>query len=158
VISARPRSRDRRSVLLGAVNTVRGTYDFQGRRFEVLRDGGIRFVGEPVNEMDPLLDIRARRIISGVEARVNVRGSVKQPEIELCSTPPLEQADILSLIVFNQPLNQLGEGDQISLLQRAQSLAGGVIAGRAGAVDWQRARRRHLRDQPGAGRRRPAGK
>ena len=116
-------------VLLGAVNTVRGTYDFQGRRFEVLRDGGIRFVGEPVNEMDPLLDIRARRIISGVEARVNVRGSVKQPEIELSSTPPLEQADILSLIVFNQPLNQLGEGDQISLLQRAQSLAGGVLAG-----------------------------
>jgi translocation and assembly module TamB len=116
-------------VLLGAVNTVRGTYDFQGRRFEVLRDGGIRFVGEPVTEMDPLLDIRARRIISGVEARVNVRGSVKQPEIELSSTPPLEQADILSLIVFNQPLNQLGEGDQISLLQRAQSLAGGVLAG-----------------------------
>jgi autotransporter translocation and assembly factor TamB len=116
-------------VLVGAVNTVRGTYDFQGRRFEVLRDGGIRFVGEPVTEMDPLLDIRARRIISSVEARVNVRGSVKQPEIELSSTPPLEQADILALIVFNQPLNQLGEGDQISLLQRAQSLAGGVLAG-----------------------------
>ena len=116
-------------VLVGAVNTIRGTYDFQGRRFEVLRDGGIRFVGEPVTEMDPLLDIRARRIISGVEARVNVRGSLKQPEIELSSTPPLEQADILSLIVFNQPLNQLGEGDQISLLQRAQALAGGVLAG-----------------------------
>jgi translocation and assembly module TamB len=116
-------------VLVGAVNTVRGTYDFQGRRFEVLRDGGIRFVGEPVNEMDPLLDIKARRIISGVEARVNVRGSVKQPQIELSSTPPLEQADILALIVFNQPLNQLGEGDQISLLQRAQAMAGGVLAG-----------------------------
>jgi len=116
-------------VLLGAVNTVRGIYDFQGRRFEVLRDGGIRFVGEPINDMDPLLDIRARRIISGVEARVNVRGSVKQPDIQLSSTPPLEQADILSLIVFNQPINQLGEGDQISLLQRAQSLAGGVLVG-----------------------------
>jgi len=116
-------------VLLGDVNTVRGTYDFQGRRFEVLRDGAIHFVGEPVNEMDPVLDIRARRIISGVEARVNVRGSLKQPDIQLSSTPPLEQADILSLIVFNQPLNQLGEGDQISLLQRAQSLAGGVLAG-----------------------------
>src|SRR5262245_14611320 len=116
-------------VLVGAVNTVRGTYDFQGRRFEVLRDGGIRFVGEPINEMDPLLDIRARRIISGVEARVNIRGSLKPQELELSSTPPLEQADILALIVFNQPLNQLGEGEQISLLQRAQALAGGVLAG-----------------------------
>jgi translocation and assembly module TamB len=82
-----------------------------------------------LNELDPVLDIRTRRIISAVEARVNVRGTVKNPDIELSSTPPLEQADILSLIVFNQPLNQLGEGDQISLLQRAQSLAGGALAG-----------------------------
>jgi len=116
-------------VLVGVVNTVRGTYDFQGRRFDILRDGTIRFEGEPLNEMDPVLDIRARRLISAVEARVNIRGSVKQPDIELTSTPPLEQADILSLIVFNQPVNQLGEGDQISLLARAQSLAGGALAG-----------------------------
>ena len=31
--------------LIGAVNTVRGTYDFQGRRFEILRDGTVRFDG-----------------------------------------------------------------------------------------------------------------
>ena len=140
-------------MLVGVVNTVRGTYDFQGRRFEILRDGTVRFDGEPVNEMDPLLDIRTRRIISGVEARVNVRGTLKQPEIVLSSTPPLEQADILSLIVFNQPINQLGEGEQISLAA-ARAVAGGRrLVGRAGAVDRQRAQPRHLRDQPGAGKR-----
>jgi autotransporter translocation and assembly factor TamB len=116
-------------VLIGVVNTVRGTYDFQGRRFEILRDGTVRFDGAPLNEMDPILDIRTRRLISGVEARVNVHGTLKQPDIILSSTPPLEQADILSLIVFNQPINQLGEGDQISLLQRAQSLAAGAVVG-----------------------------
>ena len=115
--------------LVGVVNTVRGTYDFQGRRFEILRDGTIRFDGAPLNEMDPILDIRTRRLISGVEARVNVRGTLRQPDIALASTPPLEEADILSLIVFNQPVNQLGEGDQISLLQRAQSLAAGAAVG-----------------------------
>src|SRR6185295_15201519 len=57
------------------------------------------------------------------------RGSVKKPEIVLSSTPPLEEADILSLIVFNQPINSLGEGQQISLAQRAQSLAIGSVAG-----------------------------
>ena len=31
--------------LVGTVNTVRGTYDFQGRRFTIMRDGTIRFVG-----------------------------------------------------------------------------------------------------------------
>ena len=49
------------------------------------------------------------------------------PDIDLTSTPPLEQADILALIVFNQPLNQLGEGQQISLAQRAGSIAAGAV-------------------------------
>jgi autotransporter translocation and assembly factor TamB len=119
----------RQIALVGAINTVRGNYDFQGRRFEILRDGTVRFDNAPLNEMDPLLDIRTRRLIQGVEARVNVRGTMRHPEILLSSTPPLEQADILSLIVFNQPINSLGEGQQISVAQRAQQLATGAIAG-----------------------------
>ena len=113
--------------LVGPVNTIRGSYDFQGRRFEILRDGSIRFNG--LDDFDPTLDIRARRVIQAVETRVNVRGTLKQPEIVLSSVPPLEQADILSLIVFNQPINQLGEGQQISLTQRAQAIATGAVAG-----------------------------
>src|SRR3954470_1693996 len=116
-------------VLVGDVSTVRGNYDFQGRRFEILRDGTVRFDGRPLNDLDPILDIRTRRLISGVEARVNVRGTMKNPDIQLSSTPPLEQADILSLIVFNQPINALGEGQQVSLAQRAQAMATGALAG-----------------------------
>ena len=114
-------------LLVGAVNTIRGNYDFQGRRFEILRDGTIRFEG--LEQLNPTLDLRTRRIIQGVEARVNVRGTLQKPEIVLSSTPPLEEADILSLIVFNQPVNQLGAGQQISLAQRAQSIATGAVAG-----------------------------
>jgi translocation and assembly module TamB len=113
--------------LIGAINTVRGTYDFQGRRFTILRDGTIRFDG--VEIANPVLDVRTLRVIQGVEARVDVRGRLRTPEIVMTSTPPLEQADILSLIIFNQPINQLGEGDQISLAVRARSLATGAVAG-----------------------------
>ena len=112
--------------LVGDINTVRGNYTFQGRRFEILRDGRIRFAG--VDELDPSIDIRARRIISGVETFVRVQGSMKQPELSFSSNPPLDQADILSLIVFNQPINELGEGQQVSLAERATSLAGGYLA------------------------------
>src|SRR5439155_2124437 len=84
--------------LVGVVNTVRGTYDFQGRRFDLLRDGTVRFTG--LEELNPILDIRAQRVIQGVEAHVNVRGTLQKPEIELTRIPSLEQADILSLIVF----------------------------------------------------------
>lgn len=111
--------------IVGTVNTVRGTYDFQGRRFAILRDGRIRFLG--LAEIDPELDITGERVIAGVEARVHVRGSVRRPELGLSSQPPLDQADILSLIVFNRPANQLGEGERVSLAERAGALAGGFV-------------------------------
>jgi translocation and assembly module TamB len=81
-----------------------------------------------LDEFDPSLDLRAERVIRAVTATVNVRGTLKEPEIVLSSTPPLEQADILALIVFNQPLNELGEGQQTSLVQRAEAMAGGALA------------------------------
>jgi translocation and assembly module TamB len=112
--------------IVGEVNTVRGNYTFQGRRFEILRDGRIRFAG--TEDIDPQLDLRARRIISGVETFVRVQGSMRTPELSFSSNPPLDQADILSLIVFNMPLNELGEGQQISLAERAGALAGGYLA------------------------------
>jgi autotransporter translocation and assembly factor TamB len=119
--------------LTGSVNTVRGTYEFQGRRFEIRRDGTVRFAG--LDQLNPRLDIKARRNIQGVEANVNVEGTLERPRITLSSVPPLEQADILALIVFNQPMNQLGEGQQVSLSQRATSLAEGTVAGQlAGAI------------------------
>jgi translocation and assembly module TamB len=111
--------------LIGDINTVRGTYTFQGRRFEVARDGRIGFSGG--EEIDPLLDIQAQRTISGVETFVRVRGTMKKPEIAFSSNPPLEDADILSLIVFNQPVNELGEGEQVSLARRAGALASGYL-------------------------------
>ena len=111
---------------VGQVNTVRGTYEFQGRRFDIERGGLVRFDGfMPVN---PTLDISATRLISGVEARVHVGGTMRKPELTLTSNPPLEQADILSLIIFNAPANELGEGQQVSLAQRASALATGFVA------------------------------
>ena len=74
------------------------------------------------------IDLRARRIISGVETFVRVQGTMRQPELSFSSNPPLDQADILSLIVFNQPINELGEGQQVSLAERAGALAGGYLA------------------------------
>ncbi|PYQ73050.1 MAG: hypothetical protein DMG04_15010 [Acidobacteria bacterium] len=113
--------------VVGPVRTIRGYYDFQGRRFTILRDGAVRFQG--LDDLNPALDIRTERVIQAVTANVNVRGTLKQPEIVLSSNPPLEQADILSLIVFNQPVNSLGEGQQISLAQRAEAMAAGAATG-----------------------------
>lgn len=111
--------------LVGTVNTVRGFYEFQGRRFDMEREGRIRFTG--LETLDPTLDLRASRVISGVEARVRVQGTARSPRLELSSNPPLDQADILSLIVFNRSINALNEGERVSLAQRAGAIAGGFV-------------------------------
>ncbi len=112
----------------GVVNTVRGTYQFQGRQFELERDGTIRFTGEA--ELNPVVDISATRQIpdTGVVAKVHVTGTVKSPELELSSTPPLDESDVLALIVFNRPINDLGTGERASLAATAGGIATGFIA------------------------------
>jgi autotransporter translocation and assembly factor TamB len=113
-------------VLIGTITTVRGTYDFQGRRFQVLRDGSITFRGD--TPIDPALNVTAERVISGIAAHVTIGGTMREPSVSLSSQPPLDQADILSLIVFNQPANRLGQGQANNLGERAAALAGGFVA------------------------------
>jgi translocation and assembly module TamB len=111
--------------ITGLVNTVRGTYDFQGRRFAVEREGVIRFIGAA--DINPLIDISATRDISGVLARVSLRGTLREPTLTLTSDPPLDEADILSLIVFNRPINQIGNEERGFLTDVAANYAAGIF-------------------------------
>ena len=112
-------------LIIGEVHPVRGAYEFQGRQFELERDGTIAFDG--LSPSDPRLDVVATRLVSGVETRVHVGGTLRAPTLALSSDPPLEQADILSLIVFNQPVNMLGTGERVSLARRGASVAAGFV-------------------------------
>ena len=115
-------------ILLGTVETIRGTYEFQGRRFDLVRGGTLRFVGE--RQINPALDVSATRIIpnTGVEARIRVTGTAKTPQLALTSNPPLEESDILALIVFNRAVNELGTGERASLATTAGGIATGFLA------------------------------
>ena len=113
---------------LGFVTAVRGTYQFQGRRFELVRGGTVRMIGTPL--INPLLDLTATRLIpnTGVEARVHIGGTLQVPQLTLSSNPPLEESDILALIVFNRPVNELGTGERSSLAATAGGIATGFLA------------------------------
>jgi translocation and assembly module TamB len=115
-------------ILLGTVETIRGTYQFQGRRFDLVRGGTLRFLGEP--QINPALDLTASRLIpnTGVTANVRVTGTARAPRLALTSNPPLDESDILSLIVFNRPVNELGTGERASLAATAGGIATGFIA------------------------------
>lgn len=111
--------------LRGDVTMVRGVYSFENRRFDIQRGGRIRFQGE--SPLDPSFDIRGVRTIQGVEARVDVRGRLSAPELQLGSNVPLAESDVLSMIIFNRPVNQLGDTQRADLVGAAASLAGGYV-------------------------------
>jgi translocation and assembly module TamB len=120
------KARDEAMTLVGVLKVVRGSYQFQGRRFTIARDSEIRFQGpQPTN---PSLNITANRDISGVTVEVRILATLDRPRIQLSSTPPLDEGDILSLIAFNQPINELGASQRIDIGQRAGELAAGMVA------------------------------
>ncbi len=52
-----------RPVVVGTIRTIRGMYEFQGRRFDLQRDGTVSFKGP--DPTDPTLDITGHREILG---------------------------------------------------------------------------------------------
>lgn len=108
----------------GSFDSLTGSYAFQGRRFDLDPASSIIFRGD----LNPELYITVNRVISGVETRVSIFGPMREPELRLASTPPLEPSDILSLIVFNTSANELTALQQQQLAVRAGTLAAGFIA------------------------------
>jgi len=120
-------------IVTGTANTVRGFYEFQGRRFTLQRDGTARFRG--TRQINPDLDVTAERLIpnTGVTARIHITGTPRAPQIALSSDPAgLDEADILSLIVFNRSVNELGSGEKASLAETAGGIASGFLASSLG--------------------------
>jgi len=108
----------------GSFDQITGNFAFQGRGFDVLQSSSINFRGD----LNPDVYVTVTRVISGVETRVSIFGPLKQPELRLASTPPLDQSDVLSLIVFNTSTNELSAAQQQQLVARAGVLAAGFLA------------------------------
>jgi translocation and assembly module TamB len=111
--------------LTGRIEIMRGWMAFQGRRFQPVR-GTIEFTGG--DKIAPSLDIVAQHRVQGYEVRALIRGTSEKPTLTLTSEPRLDQADILSLLVFGKPLNALSTHEQGSLQQSALSITSGYVA------------------------------
>jgi translocation and assembly module TamB len=105
--------------ITGEAILLRGTYDFAGRRFDLIR-GNIRFAGEtPVN---PQLDIAAEARVRGLAAQIRVTGRSQRPEIAFTSTPALPQDELLSRILFGASITNLSAPEAVQLASAIASL------------------------------------
>ena len=110
-------------LLFGRMALRRGWLDFSGRRFD-LTQGVIAF--DRLSPNNPTLDIRAEHETGdGVTAIIAVSGRADAPSIELQSTPSLPSEDVMALVLFGKPAQELSA---VESLQTAEALAslGGV--------------------------------
>ena len=117
--------------LTGQIAAVRGWIGFQGRRFNLTR-GTIEFTGgETIN---PALDILAQYRLQQYQVDVTINGTLAKPALTMRSEPPLEQADILALLIFGKPLNALSRTEQNTLQQSTIEMAGGLAAAKVASA------------------------
>ncbi|MGH7769641.1 MAG: translocation/assembly module TamB domain-containing protein [Candidatus Binatia bacterium] len=120
-------------IVSGALQSVRGWYTFQGRKFELER-GEVVFTGGG-KTIEPRLDIVARYKAADHLVYLVIGGTPKEPTLNLRSEPPLEQADILSVLLFGKPAGELNEGQQNVLQAQAiQATASFVASGLRNSV------------------------
>jgi autotransporter translocation and assembly factor TamB len=123
------KKRNEQLIIAGAITTVRGTVVVADRQFDVKR-GQILFTGG--HQLNPELDLLAQIQVPNYLVSVNINGSADKPKLTLSSIPDLPQSDILSVIMFGKPANQLSGNQQQNLQNQALSMAGGYAAAQIG--------------------------
>jgi translocation and assembly module TamB len=66
-----------------------------------LRSGTLTI--EPLEPLDPRLDLQLGSRVRGYDVNVRVGGTYSEPEVEFSSTPPLPAEDILLLLLTGRP-------------------------------------------------------
>jgi autotransporter translocation and assembly factor TamB len=111
--------------LIGEVETVRGWLNVMDKQFKVTK-AKIAFTGGV--PIDPGLDITADYQAQQYLVHVIVGGTANKPTLTFKSEPDLEQADILSVLLFGKPTSQLSGGERTDLKTRASEVATGFAA------------------------------
>ncbi len=107
---------DRPLALNGTVSLVDGSFEAYGQKLTI-REGQLTFTG-PVD--DPLVDVRAVRVIDTfdgtVTAGLHVHGRAQELTSTVFSEPAMPDADALSYLVIGRPLNEAtqAEGGDLS--------------------------------------------
>ena len=109
----------------GQIFSHQGWYMFQGRRVS-LEEAYIQLSGE--NPIDPYLYVVARYRRTDYLITIMIQGTLTTPKLQLASEPPLDQSDILSVLLFDKTTGELRGGQSQALQRQALGLLAGYVA------------------------------
>jgi autotransporter translocation and assembly factor TamB len=111
--------------LFGSVNTVRGTYRFQGRHFTIKR-GNLNFTG--LEDINPAVDIEAHANIADATIIINLRGFLDKLELILNSDPAMDESEIIAYLIYGRAPDSLSEQESFNANQVALNITGQMAA------------------------------
>lgn len=124
--------------IIGQIESVRGSYAYLGKSFDV-ENARINFAGR--NPPDPNIHLLAayEDKVNSLQVYFEMEGTMRQPKVRLYSEPPMEQRDIMSVMLTGRPLYSLysnGAGSERSggAGVSAEQAVAGYISGRAGLL------------------------
>jgi len=111
----------------GTITSLRGSYTYFGRSFNI-ESGQLLFSDS--DELNPSINIEASYATGATTVYLDITGTAKAPVLKMHSNPPLSDQDIVSVIVFGQPLNELrGRTGGVAGNQEMMKAVGGVLGG-----------------------------
>ncbi len=115
-------------VASGEFDLRRGTLSLAGQTLDITT-GKVTFTGAGVtNRLDPTLDFIAQTSSANVLATLEITGFASKPQIQLSSTPPLPQDEVLARLLFQQSTTQLSPV-QMAEIGAALASLGGIGSG-----------------------------
>ena len=112
-------------LIFGRIESREGWLIFQGKPFRVERGN---FVFPAIPAIDPDIDILASYRAGAYTTYLKMGGTLSAPTLEIYSDPPLEQADVLSVILFGRPVSDLAAGQRDALANTGGQLAASYAA------------------------------
>jgi hypothetical protein len=103
----------------GELRVIRGTLVALGRTLELER-GTVTFYGG--DEINPSLDVLLGVEIEGTKIQITLSGTAQKPELKFSSEPELSEADIMSVLLFGRPYENLDDGQADLMKNRSRDM------------------------------------
>ncbi len=107
-------------VVLGDIEALGGTFNFQDRTFNIL-SGKLSFF-DPTS-VEPYLDLRAESYVKDYRVTLSLNGLLNRLRPEFTSSPPLPPEDVLALLTTGESFKRTYISDVSSQLSSATLLA-----------------------------------
>lgn len=108
----------------GKLKNVEGSFVFAGRVLN-LTEGIIQFDGDILE--DTRINLDGTTNVHSTLINANLKGPILGPKLTFRSDPPYSQTEILSLILFNEPVQKLTPFQAVALTHSLSTLSGSYL-------------------------------